>query len=228
MPAELIAPTMSVSANVCRTMDASAASGNRCSLLPGNWLEAQGFERWELRETQLRSPYAFLASAARFAHRVNVFNHCPPIVADVSDGLSTQHVRQGLEKAIDLDSLRNACGRQSVSYMDISPQEAKVHCSFTPRTTPLSADLSRDIIAKIKEHGIVPQSVVLPLCATIHSEIPLQISGWIPHLFVPEKESLAGGRGVSQVFIVLMQIGFPQLHSAHLGLRAMHNARHYR
>jgi len=68
----------------------------------------------------LGSAYACLASAHDPRISVNVFNHCSTYVADVVwTGLSTQHVRRGLEQHIDLDSLRNAWLAVSpVSYME--------------------------------------------------------------------------------------------------------------
>ena len=65
--------------------------------------------------TSLGSCYAFLASAHDERLAVNVFNHCSSYVADVVwTGLSTQHIRQGMEGHIDVDQLREV-------WMAISP-----------------------------------------------------------------------------------------------------------
>jgi len=67
------------------------------------------------RSTSLGSCYAFLASSHDLRLRVNVFNHCSTYFADVVwTGLSTQHIRSGIESDIDLERLREA-------WMAISP-----------------------------------------------------------------------------------------------------------
>ena len=98
MPAELNRADYAVSSNICRTMDAArqAVIDVRCCL---DWLELQGFERLGIVGTSLGSAYACLVSAHDERIAVNVFNHCSTYVADVVwAGLSTQHVRQGLEE----------------------------------------------------------------------------------------------------------------------------------
>jgi dienelactone hydrolase len=164
MPSELKRADYAVSANVCRTMDAArqAVIDVRCCF---DWLEMQGYGRLGIIGTSLGSAYACLASAHDPRISVNVFNHCSTYVADVVwTGLSTQHVRQGLEKHIDLDSLRNAWLAVSpISYME--KFAAKKHKSlfiYAAYDTTFLPRLSRDIIAKIREHGIDHKAVVLP------------------------------------------------------------------
>jgi dienelactone hydrolase len=164
MPPELKRADYAVSANVCRTMDAArqAVIDVRCCF---DWLETQGFGRLGIIGTSLGSAYACLASAHDPRISVNVFNHCSTYVADVVwTGLSTQHVRRGLETHIDLDSLRNAWLAVSpISYME--KFAAKKHKSlfiYAAYDTTFLPRLSRDIIAKIREHGIDHKAVVLP------------------------------------------------------------------
>ena len=164
MPPELKRADYAVSSNVCRTMDAArqAVIDVRCCL---DWLETQGFDRLGIVGTSLGSAYACLASAHDPRISVNVFNHCSTYVADVVwTGLSTQHVRQSLEKHIDLDSLRNAWLAVSpVSYMEkFAAQKQKSLFIYAKYDTTFLPRLSRDIIAKIREHGIDHKAVVLP------------------------------------------------------------------
>ena len=72
-----------------------------------DWLQQQGFNRLGIVGTSLGSCYAFLASAHDSRIRVNVFNHCSTYFADpVWEGLSTRHIRDSLEGAINLETLR--------------------------------------------------------------------------------------------------------------------------
>lgn len=164
MPAELERADYAVSANLCRTMDAArqAVIDVRCCF---DWLEMQGFERLGIVGTSLGSAYACLVSAHDPRVSVNVFNHCSTYVADVVwTGLSTQHVRKGLESHIDLDRLREVWLAVSpISYME--KFAAKKHKSlfiYTAYDTTFLPRLSRDILAKVREHGVDHKAVVLP------------------------------------------------------------------
>ncbi len=164
MPPELGRADYAVSSNVCRTMDAArqAVIDVRCSV---DWLESQGFDRIGIVGTSLGSAYACLASAHDPRIKVNVFNHCSTYVADVVwTGLSTQHVRKGLEQHIDLDTLRKAWMAVSpVSY--IEKFAAKKHKSlfiYAAYDTTFLPRLSQEIVRKIREYGADHKVVVLP------------------------------------------------------------------
>ena len=100
MPPELYRADYAVSANVGRTLDATrqaVVDARSCV----DWLEQQGYSRLGILGTSLGSCYAFLASAHDERLKVNVFNHCSSYFADVVwTGLSTQHIRQGIEEHI--------------------------------------------------------------------------------------------------------------------------------
>jgi len=164
MPAELRRADYAVSANVCRTMDAArqAVIDVRCSL---DWLETQGFERLGIVGTSLGSAYACMASAHDPRIAVNVFNHCSTYVADVVwTGLSTQHVRKGMEKHIDLDRLRKAWMAVSpVSYIDkFAARKQKSLFIYAAYDTTFLPHLSKDIVRKVREYGVDHKVVVLP------------------------------------------------------------------
>ena len=108
MPAELERADYAVSSNIGRTVDATrqAVIDTRCCV---DWLEQQGFESIGIVGTSLGSCYAYLASVHDPRLKVNVFNHCSTYFADVVwEGLSTQHIRQGLESNVTLEQLREA------------------------------------------------------------------------------------------------------------------------
>ena len=164
MPPELQRADYAVSANVCRTIDATrqAVIDVRCCF---DWLESQGYERLGIVGTSLGSCYAYLASAHDPRIAVNVFNHCSLHVADVVwTGLSTQHIRQGIEEHIDLDRLRRA-------WMAISPGNymqkfaARKHKSlfiYARYDTTFLPEFSREVVAKVREHKLDHRVVALP------------------------------------------------------------------
>lgn len=108
MPPELERADYAVSANVARTVDAArqAVIDIRCCI---DWLEAQGYKRFGIVGTSLGSAYAFLASAHDARLRTNVFNMFSLYFADVVwTGLSTQHIREGLDDSVTLPELQKA------------------------------------------------------------------------------------------------------------------------
>jgi len=164
MPAELKRADYAVSSNICRTMDAArqAVIDVRCCF---DWLQQQGFERLGIVGTSLGSAYACLVSAHDERIAVNVFNHCSTYVADVVwAGLSTQHIRQSLEEHIDVDRLRRVWMAVSpVSYMEkFAAKKQKSLFIYTAYDTTFPPELSRDIVAKMREHSVDHKVVVLP------------------------------------------------------------------
>jgi dienelactone hydrolase len=164
MPPELERADYAMSSNVCRTIDATrqAVIDVRACL---DWLESQGFERLGIIGTSIGSSYACLASAHDDRIAVNVFNHCSTYVADVVwTGLSTQHVRKGLEQHLDLDRLREAWRAISpVSYLDkFAARKQKSLFIYAAYDTTFLPHLSRDIVNRVKQLGVDHKVVVLP------------------------------------------------------------------
>jgi len=164
MPSELKRADYAMSANVCRTIDAArqAVIDVRCCF---DWLEMQGFERLGIVGTSLGSAYACLASAHDHRIAVNVFNHCSTYVADVVwTGLSTQHIRQGLEEHIDLDKLREAWRAISpVSYLEkFAAQKQKSLFIYAAYDTTFLPRFSRDILEQMKAYNVDHKIVVMP------------------------------------------------------------------
>lgn len=114
MPAELRRADYIVSSNVGRTVQVcrQAVLDARRAV---QWLHAQGYERIGIVGTSLGSCLSLLTAAHEPLIRAAAFNHVSPLFADVVwDGLSTAHVREGLEGQIPLDLLREL-------WMPISP-----------------------------------------------------------------------------------------------------------
>lgn len=149
MPAGLHRADFAVSSNIARTIDATrqAVIDSRACL---DWLEQQGFRRLGIVGTSLGSCYAFIAAAHDARLRVNVFNHCSTYFADpVWEGLSTRHIRDSLEGAIDLPTLRKMWLCISPpSYWDYHFTEKKNLSKFiyTRYDTTFPLHLSREVI----------------------------------------------------------------------------------
>jgi dienelactone hydrolase len=177
MPRELERADYAVSSNVARTMDATrqAVIDVRCCL---DWLQSRGYERLGIVGTSLGSCYAFLASAHDERLAVNVFNHCSTYVADVVwTGLSTQHIRKGIEGHIDLEGLRECWMAISpVNYMSRFAQHKgkKSKFIYTTYDTTFLPELSEDTISQLRSHGIDHQVAVLPCGHYTMGETPFK------------------------------------------------------
>jgi dienelactone hydrolase len=177
MPAELHRADYAMSSNIGRTIHATrqAVVDVRSCL---DWLESQGYNRLGIVGTSIGSCYAFLASAHDPRLKVNVYNHCSSYVADVVwTGLSTQHVRQGIEGNMDLDSLREVWRAISpVSYLDrYAAQPVKKSLFiYTKYDTTFLPNLSVDIIRAVREHKIPNKVVVLPCGHYTMGETPFK------------------------------------------------------
>jgi dienelactone hydrolase len=105
----IVSPNVGQTLHVCRqaVIDARRAV---------QWLAGQGYERIGILGTSLGSCLSMLASAHEPLIRAQAFNHVSLYFADVVwEGLSTAHVRAGLDGHITLDTLRRL-------WMPISPR----------------------------------------------------------------------------------------------------------
>ena len=164
MPAELERADYAVSSNVGRTVDATrqAVIDTRCCV---DWLEQEGFESIGIVGTSLGSCYAYLASVHDPRLKVNVFNHCSTYFADVVwEGLSTQHIRQGLETAVTLEQLRDAWNVISPpNYVERYARMGKKPLFLYARyDTTFPTRFSEQVIAKARELGFEHRVVAMP------------------------------------------------------------------
>jgi hypothetical protein len=115
MPSELARADYIVSANLGRTLQVcrQAVLDARRAVM---WLAARGYERIGILGTSLGSCLSMLTAAHEPLIAAAALNHVSPYFADVVwGGLSTSHVRQGLEGHVTLDDLRQW-------WLPISPQ----------------------------------------------------------------------------------------------------------
>jgi hypothetical protein len=181
MPPELTRADYAVSANVGRTLDATrqAVIDVRSCF---DWLQMRGFDDLGIVGTSLGSCYAFLASAHDERIKVNVFNHCSTYFADVVwNGLSTRHIRQGIEGQIDVDRLRAVWDCLSpVHYMDrYADRDKKSFFLYATYDTTFPPHLSREIVGHIQARGVGNRIVVMPCGHYTLGEAPFKfIAGY--------------------------------------------------
>jgi hypothetical protein len=161
-PPDLARADFIVSSNVGRTLMV-----NRQAVLDAkrgfDWLASQGYERLGIVGTSLGSCLSMLTMAHEPRVSVGVFNHVSPYFADVVwRGLSTQHVREGLETDITLDDLR-AC------WLPISPwpfigriRGRAVLLVYALYDLTFPVDLSREFLAEFDRLGVAHDAAVLP------------------------------------------------------------------
>jgi hypothetical protein len=129
------------------------------------WFWHQGFQHIGVLGTSLGACIAFLAFVHEPRLEVAVFNHASSYFADVVwEGMTTRHVRQGLEGNISLDDLRRY-------WTPISPlpfvkklrgqsrRSLVVSARYDPTFPPR---LTRDFIAEYRRYGIPIEEVLLP------------------------------------------------------------------
>jgi hypothetical protein len=161
-PAELERADYIVSPNVGRTLQA-----NRQAVLDAkrtiDWLAGEGYDRIGVLGTSLGSCLSMLTMAHDPRVRAGAFNHISPYFADVVwRGLSTRHVRSGLEGHLTLDELRDY-------WMPISPwpfvnrvRGRPVLLVYARYDLTFPVDLSRRFIEEFSRQGIAHQTATLP------------------------------------------------------------------
>jgi dienelactone hydrolase len=162
MPPELSRADYIVSANLGRTLQVcrQAVLDARRAVM---WLATRGYERIGILGTSLGSCLSMLTAAHEPLVRAAALNHVSPFFADVVwDGLSTTHVREGLEGNVSLDALRRL-------WLPISPQPHLARMRETPTllvyarydlTFPVS--LSRRLVRDFAAMELPHEVVVLP------------------------------------------------------------------
>ena len=154
MPPELTRADYIVSSNVVRTVQVcrQAVLDARRAIA---WLALQGYERIGILGTSLGSCLAMLTAAHEPRIRAQALNHVSPWFADVVwRGLSTRHVRDGLDGHIELEVLRKMWRPISpYSYLDrVGAAHTLLVYARYDLTFPV--DLSRVLVDEFKRRGI--------------------------------------------------------------------------
>ena len=162
MPPELTRADYIVSSNLARTLEVC-----RQAVLDARravwWLQRQGYERIGILGTSLGSCLAMLTAAHEPLIRAQALNHISPFFADVVwRGLSTRHVRAGLDGHIGLERLRRL-------WMPISPwhfldriADRRTLLVYAKYDLTFPVDLSRDLVREFRRRSIPHELTVLP------------------------------------------------------------------
>ena len=161
-PSDLQRADYIVSSNIGQTL-----ATNRQAVLDVkravDWLESQGYERIGIMGTSLGSCLSMLTMSHDSRIRAGVFNHISPYFADVVwHGLSTRHVRAGLEGHVTLDALREF-------WKPISPwpfidrvNGRKILLVYARYDLTFPVDLSRMFLREFDRRGVAHSTAVLP------------------------------------------------------------------
>jgi dienelactone hydrolase len=190
MPAELHRADYIVSANVVRTVQVcrQAVLDARRAVA---WLASRGYGPIGILGTSLGSCLALLTTAHEPLIRAQALNHISPQFADVVwRGLSTRHVREGLEGHIELELLRTL-------WRPISPRgylerlrERKTLLVYARYDLTFPVDLSEDLVRAFRDGGIPHELAVLRCGHYSTGRAPFKyVDGWVLTRFL--KRALA-------------------------------------
>jgi hypothetical protein len=180
MPPPLHRADYIVSSNIARTVQIcrQAVMDARRAIA---WLASQGYDRIGILGTSLGSCLALLTTAHEPLVRAQALNHISPYFADVVwRGLSTQHVREGLDGHIDLDQLRPLWAPISPrNYLDrVRGRKSLLVYAKYDLTFPV--DLSQDLVRAFEEQGLSYEVSVLPCGHYSTGKTPFKYAdGWI-------------------------------------------------
>lgn len=181
-PPEIERAVHLVSSNIGRTIQTmrQAVLDTRAAV---RWLKEQGFERIGIIGTSIGSCAGFLAFAHDELIDVAVFNHVSGYFSDVVwEGISTQHVRAGIEKVLTLEELREFWS--PVSPMPYIPKMLALKqrpMRFIAARYDLTfpAHLSREVIAEVRRHNIPLNVAWLPCGHYTSAQRPfVYLDGW--------------------------------------------------
>jgi pimeloyl-ACP methyl ester carboxylesterase len=162
MPPELSRADYIVSSNIARTLQVcrQAVLDARRAIA---WLADQGFDRIGILGTSLGSCLAMLTAAHEPLIRAQALNHVSPWFADVVwRGLSTRHVRGGLDGHIDLERLRHLWRPISPwSYLD-RVRDKRTLLVYAKYDLTFPVDLSCTLVDEFARRGIAHEVAVLP------------------------------------------------------------------
>jgi hypothetical protein len=190
MPPELHRADYIVSANIARTLQVcrQAVLDARRAI---HWLAAEGYSRIGILGTSLGSCLSLLTTAHEPLVKAAALNHISPHFADVVwRGLSTAHVREGLNGHIDLDRLRTLWKPISPRWYLERLRDRQTLLVYARYDLSFPLDLSEDLVREFRERGIPHEVAVLRCGHYSTGKTPFKyVDGWILSRFL--KKSLA-------------------------------------
>jgi hypothetical protein len=180
MPPELHRADYIVSANIARTLQVcrqAVLDARRAAA----WLANEGYERIGILGTSLGSCLALLTTAHEPLIRAAALNHISPVFADVVwRGLSTEHVRRGLDGHIDLDELREMWKPISPKYYLDRLRDRQTLLVYARYDLTFPVDLSRELVERFRRQGIPHEVAVLRCGHYSTGRAPFKfVDGWI-------------------------------------------------
>jgi hypothetical protein len=180
MPPELSRADYIVSSNIVRTLQVcrQAVLDARRAIA---WLHAQGFDRIGILGSSLGSCLSLLTTAHEPLVRAQALNHISPYFADVVwRGISTAHVREGLDGHIELDLLRELWQPISPANFLERLRDRQTLLVYARYDLTFPVDLSRDLVHQFERQGIPHELAVLRCGHYTTGVTPFKfIDGWI-------------------------------------------------
>ena len=194
MPPELHRADYIVSSNVARTVQVcrQAVLDARRAIW---WLSDQGYERIGILGTSLGSCLSLLTAAHEPLVQAAALNHISPYFADVVwRGLSTAHVREGLEGRIDLERLRALWKPISPRWYLERLRDRQTLLVYARYDLTFPVDLSEDLVREFRELRI-PHEVSVLSCGHYSSgRAPFKfVDAWVLTRFLRRALAVSGG-----------------------------------
>ena len=161
MPPELRRADYILSANIVRTLQVcrQAVLDARRAIA---WLHAQGYDRIGILGSSLGSCLSLLTTAHEPLIRAQALNHISPYFADVVwRGISTAHVREGLDGHIELELLRRLWSPLSPANFLERLRDRQTLLVYARYDLTFPVDLSRDLVRQFERQGIPHEVAVL-------------------------------------------------------------------
>jgi hypothetical protein len=194
MPAELQRADYIVSSNVGRTVQVcrQAVLDARRAV---QWLHRQGYARIGILGTSLGSCLALLTTAHEPLIRAEALNHISPYFADVVwRGLSTEHVREGMNGRIELDLLRTLWKPISPRWYLERVRDRQTLLVYAKYDLTFPVDLSEDLVREFRDLGIPHEVAILPCGHYSSGKAPFKyLDAWVLTRFL-RRALLAPGR----------------------------------
>jgi hypothetical protein len=185
MPPELRRADYIVSSNIVRTLQVcrQAVLDARRAIA---WLHAQGYDRIGILGSSLGSCLSLLTTAHEPLVRAQALNHISPYFADVVwRGISTAHVREGLDGHIELELLRELWQPLSPANFIERLRDRKTLLVYARYDLTFPVDLSRDLVRQFERQGIPHELAVLRCGHYTTGVTPFKfIDGWILSRFL--------------------------------------------
>lgn len=181
-PPEIERAVYLVGSNIGRTIQSvrQAVADTRAAFA---WLKQKGYEKIGIIGTSIGSCVAFLSFVHETQIDVGVFNHVSGYFADVVwEGISTRHVRAGIEGNLTLEELREC-------WLPISPMAYTERLKSLPARPmrfiaarydlTFPAHLSKQVIAEVKKLNVPLDVAWLPCGHYTSAHRPfVYLDGW--------------------------------------------------